>query len=202
MSPRLRREVPKPEVRCPTCRAELEPFWAFCPNCSRRLEWRDTQRITNTECRYCRWMVSDTFSFCPWCGRDIADADSSSEPLKAPKGFKYHARCDWGCGGGVQYPMSYCPWCGRKQRWRYDHFQNICPHCNRGVDDWMGTCPWCGSDATGRDLIPRALRRARRLLVVSRIRDWHYRILLRPGVSGVAPDAPKIIEATRSPGAC
>ncbi len=37
------------------------------------------------------------------------------KPLKAPRGFRMDARCDWGCGGGVQYPMSNCPWCGRKQ---------------------------------------------------------------------------------------
>jgi len=58
----------------------------------------------------------------------------------------------------------------------------------------MATCPWCGGDATGRDLIPRALRRVRRLLLVSRVSDWGYRVLLRPGVSGVDPRYPKIIE--------
>src|ERR1051325_4635048 len=42
-----------------------------------------------------------------------------------------------------------------------------------------------------------AVRRARRLLVVARIRDWHYRVMLRPGVSGVAPRAPKVIELDR-----
>jgi len=192
-----RREVPTPELRCPRCHTELERFWSYCPSCRHRLEWTDTQRETNAECAYCGWIVSDTFSFCPWCGRNIQDEDSSDEPLKAPKGFKYHARCDWGCGGGVMYPMRFCPWCGRAQSWRYDHFQNSCPHCDRGVDDWMATCPWCGEDATGRDLIPRALRRARRLLIVSRIRDWHYRVALRPGVSGVAPRAPKVIELDR-----
>jgi len=46
------------------------------------------------------------------------------------------------------YPMRFCPWCGRAQTWRYDHFENACPHCDRGVDDWMATCPWCGEDAT------------------------------------------------------
>ena len=98
------------------------------------------------------------------------------------------ARCDWGCGGGVQYPMRFCPWCGRPQTWNEeDQFEGDCPHCDRGVDDWMNVCPWCGQDATGRDLIPRALTRVRRLLLVSRIRDWGYRVLLRPGISGVDP---------------
>ncbi|MGH7531179.1 MAG: putative zinc-binding metallopeptidase [Gemmatimonadales bacterium] len=194
MSPR---EVPRPELRCSRCHAELERFWGFCPSCSRRLEWPDTQRVTGAECGYCGWIVSDAHSWCPWCGREIADKDSSPEPLKAPKGFTFHARCDWSCGGGVMYPMRFCPWCGRRQEWRYDHFQNACPHCDRGVDDWMATCPWCGEDATGRDLIPRALRRARRLLIVSQISDWHYRVMLRPGVSGVAPRAPKVIEIDR-----
>src|SRR2546430_7786975 len=155
---RRRREVPTPELRCPTCRAELERFWVYCPDCGRRLEWRDTAHETGAECYYCRWVVSDSFSFCPWCGRDIADRDSSPKPLKAPKGFRFDRRCQWGCGGGVMYPMPHCPWCGRRQRWRYDRFQNLCPHCNKGVDDWMDVCPWCGEDATGRDLIRQALR--------------------------------------------
>src|SRR2546427_10460274 len=92
---RRRREVPTPELRCPTCAAELERFWAYCSNCGRRLEWRDTTKQTGAECYYCGWVVSDSFSFCPWCGRDITDPDSSPEPLKAPKGFSYHRRCRW-----------------------------------------------------------------------------------------------------------
>ena len=143
-------------------------------------------------------MVSDSHSFCPWCGREIRDADSSPEPLKAPKGFLFHKRCKR-CRGGLMYPMQWCPWCGRSQAftWGYYQFQNICPHCDRGVDDWMDTCPWCGKDATGRELLPRALRRVHRLLVVSRLKAWHYRVLLRPGVSGVSPDGPKVIEIDR-----
>ena len=34
----------------------------------------------------------------------------------------------------------------------------------------------------------------RRLLLVSRIQDWGYRVLLRPGISGVDPRYPKIVE--------
>jgi len=166
-----RREVPTPELRCPTCAAELERFWAHCSNCGRRLEWRDTTKQTGAECYYCGWVVSDSFSFCPWCGRDITDPDSSPEPLKAPKGFSYHRRCRWGCGGGVMYPMRFCPWCGRPQKWHYWEFQNVCPHCSKGVNDWMDVCPWCGEDATGRDLIRQALRRVRQLLVVGRVKD-------------------------------
>ena len=152
--------------------------------------------MTGAECYNCGWMVSDRFSYCPWCGADIYEEGySSEEPLKAPKGFRMDARCDWGCGGGVQYPMRYCPWCGRRQSWNEDDlFEGECPHCARGVDDWMNACPWCGGDPTGRDLIPRALTRVRRLLLVSRIRDWGYRVLLRPGVSGVDPRYPKIVE--------
>jgi RNA polymerase subunit RPABC4/transcription elongation factor Spt4 len=194
---RHRREVPTPELRCPRCRAELERFWSFCPDCGRRLEWRDWDKQTGTECYYCRWVVSDKFSFCPWCGRNIADDDSSPEPLKAPKGFRYDRRCRSGCGGGVMYPMRHCPWCGRAEKWRYDRFENICPHCSRGVDDWMDVCPWCGEDATGRDLIPQALRRTRRLLAAAGVQRWDYRVLLRPGVSGVWHRTPKIIEIER-----
>jgi RNA polymerase subunit RPABC4/transcription elongation factor Spt4 len=191
-----RREVPRPELRCPRCRAEIEPFWYHCPNCAKPLRWGDTQLQTGAECRYCRWMVSDSFSFCPWCGRNISDEQSSLEPLKKPKGFKYERRCKR-CHGGLQYPMQWCPWCGKVQRWKYERFENDCPHCDRGVDDWMETCPWCGKDATGRDLIRQALRRVRSLLIVSRIKAWDYRILLRPGVSGVSPSGPKVIEIDR-----
>src|SRR5437762_1625082 len=87
-----RREVPTPELRCSRCHTELERFWGYCPSCGRRLEWKDTQRETNAECAYCGWIVSDAASFCPWCGRNIQDEDSSDEPLKAPKGFKFHRR--------------------------------------------------------------------------------------------------------------
>ena len=47
-------------------------------------------------------------------------------------------------------------------------------------------------------MIERTLTRVRRLLLVSRIKDWGYRVLLRPGVSGVSPWSPKIIEIDRS----
>ncbi len=192
---RHREPLPRPELRC-RCGQPLQRFWAFCPQCSRELVWGDAGQVTGAECYNCGWVVSDSHSFCPWCGVDIYEEGASSEePLKAPKGFRMDARCDWGCGGGVQYPMPSCPWCNRDQHWNEDaKFEGNCPHCSRGVDDWMNTCPWCGLDATGRALIPRALTRVRRLLLVSRISDWGYRILLRPGISGVDPKYPKIVE--------
>lgn len=190
-----RRELPRPELRC-VCGHELRRYWRYCPSCSRRQVWRDTARITGAECYKCGWIVSDRFSWCPWCGTDIyEDGHSSETPLAAPKGFKKDARCDAGCGGGVQYPMPHCPWCGGMQSWNEERlFEGDCPRCARGVDDWMNSCPWCGRDATGRDLIPRALRRVQRLLLVSRISDWGYRVMLRPGISGVDPHYPKIVE--------
>ncbi|NIM48307.1 MAG: hypothetical protein GTN62_01545 [Gemmatimonadales bacterium] len=199
MSTRRKRRhpTPQPELRC-VCGGELKRFWRFCPWCARALVWRDDPPTTDVECYSCGWVVSDHHSYCPWCGEDIYEEGYSSEqPLKAPKGFRYHTRCDWGCGGGVQYPMPYCPWCGSEQEWHEweeGDYDGTCPHCSRGVNDWMDTCPWCSRDPTGRDLIPRALRRVRRLLLVSRIKDWGYRVVLRPGVSGVDPKFPKIIE--------
>jgi hypothetical protein len=94
--------------------------------------------------------------------------------------------------------MPYCPWCGRPQSWNEDsRFEGECAHCSRGVDDWMDHCPWCGKDGTGRDLIPKALVQVRRLLRVAGISDWGYRVLLRPGVSGVDPRYPKVVEIER-----
>ena len=182
------------------CGQTLQRFWHHCPKCARAQVWGDDKGQTGAECYNCGWIVSNSFSFCPWCGKDIYEEGvSSEEPLKAPNGFRKDAWCDRGCGGGVQYPMSSCPWCGKAQSWRQDYlFDGSCPHCDGGVDDSMDACPWCGEDATGRDLIERALRRVHRLLRVSRIRDWDYRVLLRPGVSGVDPAWPKAIEIERT----
>jgi hypothetical protein len=140
--------------------------------------------------------LAPTFVWCPWCGTHVYEQGRSSPaPLKSAKGFRLDTRCDWGCGGRVQYPMPYCPWCGRQQEWNEDEkFEGDCPRCERGVDDWMNYCPWCGDDATGRDLIPRALSRVQALLKAAKIRDWGYRLLLRPGVSGVDPGYPKVVE--------
>lgn len=198
MSPTRRRKTrhptPRPELRC-TCGQELRRFWPHCPWCGRTQVWRDDPPVTEAECYKCGWVVSDHYSYCPWCGSDIYEEGySAEEPMKAPKGFRSNSRCDWGCGGGVQYPMPHCPWCGKDQGWDDEGYDGPCPHCRRGVNDWMVTCPWCGGDPTGQDLIPRALRRVRELLRASRIKDWNYRVVLRPGVSGVDPRFPKIIE--------
>lgn len=197
MSPRRFRRIAPPTIdpRC-VCGYPLRRWWDHCPDCGREQRWRDIGGQTGAECGRCRWAVSPKFSFCPWCALDLSDEGTFSEdPLKAPKGFRMDARCDWRCGGGVQYPMRHCPWCGKDQHWNEDHlFEGNCPHCARGVDDWMDTCPWCGEDATGQDLIPRALTKVRQLLKVSRVNDWGYRVLLRPGVSGVDPRYPKVVE--------
>lgn len=191
---RSRHPAPTPELRC-KCGHGLERFWWFCPWCGRSLTWGDQPPVTDAECARCGWVVSDHFSYCPWCAADIYEEGySAEEPLKAPKGFRFNAWCDWECGGGVQYPMPYCPWCSREQNWPEEDFQGTCPHCARGVNDWMDVCPWCGFNPTGQDLIVEALARVRRHLQVSRIKDWGYRVLLRPGVSGVDPRHPKIVE--------
>ncbi|MGE0441078.1 MAG: putative zinc-binding metallopeptidase [Gemmatimonadales bacterium] len=194
---RARRRVafPTPELRC-VCGEPLHRFSPYCPHCARTQTWGDSERITGAECYRCGWVVSDKYSFCPWCAADIYEEGySSEEPLNAPRGFRMDARCDAGCGGGVQYPMPHCPWCGEDQTWSDDeYFEGDCPHCSRGVDDWMNVCPWCGGDATGRDLVAHPLRTVRRLLQETRIKDWGYRILLRPGISGVDPRWPKVVE--------
>jgi len=43
----------------------------------------------------------------------------------------------------------------------------------------------------------QGLNQAIALLVVGRLKDWNYRVLLRPGVSGVTHRTPKIIEIER-----
>ena len=195
---RHRHPTPQADLRC-KCGHAIKRFWSFCTSCGRPLVWRDDPPITNAECYYCGWVVSDLHSYCGWCGADIREESvSSPHPLKAPRGFRFDGHCDWDCGGGVQYPMAYCPWCGGEQEWEDTAYEGSCPHCDRGVDDTMDICQWCGFDATGSDLIDRALTRVRRLLLVSRIRGWGYRVLLRPGVSGVDPRSRNIIEIDRS----
>jgi hypothetical protein len=191
-------ERPRPETRC-RCGHALQPFWWFCPACGRAQVWRDTQLVTGAECGTCRWMVPARSSFCPWCRADLHEEGvSSPRPLRQPKGFRMDARCDARCGGGVQYPMAFCPWCSAPQSWDdTNQFDGECPRCWRGVDDWMDTCPWCGQDATGRDLLAPGEREVRRLLRITGITDWGFRLLLRPGGSGVAPGSPKIIEINR-----
>jgi hypothetical protein len=58
----------------------------------------------------------------------------------------------------------------------------------------MDCCPWCGGDSTGNALIRPALQRVEELLATSRISPWGYRVLLRPGVSGVDPAYPNVVE--------
>ncbi|MEZ4456718.1 MAG: hypothetical protein R2882_09245 [Gemmatimonadales bacterium] len=189
---------PSDDPRC-QCGYPLQRYWRYCPNCARAQQWQDQAVLTGDSCHQCGWEISPRFLRCPWCRAMVYDEKTSAHrPMRAPKGFRMDARCDWGCGGGVQYPMAFCPWCGRRQQWEDDGFEGECPHCSRGVDDWMDHCPWCGGDATGRDLIPRALTNVRRLLRASGVPDWGYRILLRPGVSGVDGDYPKIVEIERS----
>lgn len=190
---------PRPETRC-RCGHPLQRFWPFCPSCGRAQVWRDVGHVTGAECGHCGWVVSDRASFCPWCAADLhVPGVSSPRPLLAPKGFRFDARCDAGCGGGVQYPMPFCPWCDAPQSWDDRHlFEGECPRCERGVDDWMDTCPWCGQDPTGRDLLEPAAREIRRLLRTVGIANWGFRLLLRPGGSGVAPSSPKIIEINRA----
>ncbi len=179
---------------CRHCGHALRRFWRHCPGCARGLIWDDEGR-TGAVCPDCGWSVSKSFSHCPWCRADLQDEGSSCRPLKRPRGFLFHARCDHDCGGGVQFPMDYCPWCGRRQRWPYHYdFEGVCPHCRRGVDDRMDHCIWCGADATGRDLLRPAIQQIETLLRKVGVPDWDYRILVRPGVSGVDPRYPKIIE--------
>lgn len=183
------------ELRC-ECGRRLRRHWLHCPHCRRRLTWGGAGPGPG-ECRRCRWVIAPTFAFCPWCGAR-ADAGPTAAPsTQLPHGFQADAECDWACGSGVQYPMPFCPACGREQEWPDDDFEGVCPRCNRGVDDWMDWCPWCGGDATGRDLIPRTVTRVQRLLLVARVPEWGYRILLRPGISGVDPQYPKIVEIER-----
>jgi hypothetical protein len=157
------------------------------------LTWGDTSGRIGGECEECGWAVSPQFGYCPWCAAE--QEEGGDRPVREARGFTLDTPCDWKCGGRVQYPMPHCPTCSRHQFWREDRrFEGTCPHCDRGVDDAMQWCPWCGGDATGQDLMQRALRRTRRLLLVSRIRPWDYKVLLRPGVSGVDPKYPNIVE--------
>lgn len=94
--------------------------------------------------------------------------------------------------------MSFCPWCRRRQRWSHHRrFEGVCPHCKGGVNDSMDYCVWCGEDATGQGMIQPAIERIGELLREVQVPEWDYRILVRPGVSGVDPRYPKIVEIQR-----
>ena len=93
--------------------------------------------------------------------------------------------------------MAYCPWCSEEQDWGAGPFEGVCPSCNGGVGDWMPWCPWCGKDAAGGDRLRPALERVERLIAAVGLGDWGYRVLLRPGVSGVDPEHPRIVEINR-----
>lgn len=93
--------------------------------------------------------------------------------------------------------MAFCPWCGGRQDWGAGDYEGVCAHCSLGVDDGMSWCPWCGRDATGNDLIRPALDRAATLLSLAGVPGFGYRVLLRPGVSGVDPAWPRIVEINR-----
>ena len=137
--------------------------------------------------------LSPKFSFCPWCDYDLADEEPSEEQLKAPKGLPHGRPVRLRCAGRPD-TMPYCH--GRQgESWNEGRqvrreLPALCP----GRGRWMDTCHWCGKDATGQDLIRKALHRVRVLLKAARIPDWGFRVLLRPGVSGVDPKYPKIVE--------
>jgi hypothetical protein len=168
--------------RC-ACGEEIDRFWPHCPWCGQTHRWGDDPHRAGAECPSCRWVTSPLHAFCPWCRHPgPLQHWAGRPPVDAAPGFDADAPCDWSCGGSVQYPMPYCPWCGQKQAWGTEDFEGSCPHCTRGVDDWMRFCPWCGDDSTGNQLVRPALDEVARL---------------RPGISGVDPEFPRIVEIDR-----
>ena len=193
---RMKERAPALELRC-VCGQRLQKYWPHCPNCARELQWKDHDNVTGAECYNCGWVVSDKFSYCPWCAADIYEEGYSSETRsRRPRGSAWTPAATGAAAAGCSIRWPTAPGAGGAQTWNEDRTASraTAPTAAAGVDDWMNACPWCGNDATGRDLIPRALTRVRRLLLVSRIRDWGYRVLLRPGISGVDPRYPKIVE--------
>jgi len=179
------------------CGTHLDAFWPYCPNCARAQTWNDVGGRTGRDCPGCGWMISALHSFCPWCRAVVATSNSSRFPRDTAPGFRTDAQCDHDCGGGVQYPMPYCPWCGGEQEW-YNLYEGVCAACSLGVDDAMDVCPWCAGDATGGSRIRPALAQVDRLLAMAGVTPWGFRVLLRPGVSGVDPAYPKIVEIDRA----
>lgn len=184
------------------CGEPVDPFWRYCPWCGlsqpfRRPAAPGPPTSAATACRICGWFTSPLHPYCPWCRHPQPVAEGLGLPLAAAPGFRIDAPCDWACGGGVQYPMPHCPWCGERQDWGAGRFEGVCAHCSNGVDDWMPWCPWCGKDAAGNDLLRPALERVEQLLAISGVPAWDYRVLLRPGVSGVDPAFPRIVEINR-----
>ena len=149
--------------------------------------------VTGAECYKCGWAVSDKFATAPGAAptstRRAIPARSRSRRPAASGGTPDATGA--AAGGAVSHavlPLVQPPAAaGTRKRF----FEGECPHCSRGVDDLMNTCPWCGGDSTGRDLIPRALTRVRRLLLVSQNQGLGYRILAPSRRLGGGSEVPR-----------
>ena len=53
---RVRERGPIPELRC-VCGRRLQRHWNHCPNCARKLQWRDLDSVTGAECFNCGWFL-------------------------------------------------------------------------------------------------------------------------------------------------
>jgi len=80
----------KRETRRLSCAVHLRggggALLANCSNCGRRLEWRDTTKTDRRGVLLLRLGGVGQLLVSAWCGRDIADRDSSADPLKAQRG--------------------------------------------------------------------------------------------------------------------
>ena len=154
--------------------------------------------ITGAECYRCGWMVSDTFSWCPWCGVDIYEegrrqrgAAAGAERLPARRPLRLGLRRRRAVPDGVLSLVR-----PSARSWNEDDlFEGNCPHCaprRRRLDEHL---PLVRRRRHRARPHPAGARpRAPPAAGLAASRDWGYRVLLRPGVSGVDPKYPKIVE--------
>lgn len=87
-------------LRCEKCRAEINPAYAYCPNCGagiKKQEW--TKRIA--KCEKCGNPVLSEWKFCALCGERIKEKE------------KRKLSC-MQCGHEVEKEWVLCPYCGAK----------------------------------------------------------------------------------------
>ena len=97
---------------CAASAATAAAYWRLLPQLRPRAAAGGTlDSVTGAECYHCGWMVVGQVLLLPLVRRRHLRGGLLQRGARSRrrKGFRMDARCDWGCGGGVQYPMRVLP---------------------------------------------------------------------------------------------